>query len=152
MNLTIRAVLPQEADILSHIAFSAKAYWGYPKLWMEIWKPQLTFSPEYFKTNESWVAEKNGTPIAFYTLLEKNSKAWIENLWVLPEWMGRGVGRDLFFHALSRSRLKGHLILQLEADPNALAFYQRMGMVQIGENHYEVDGQPRRLPIMKINL
>ena len=152
MKITIRAALPDEADILSYIAFSAKSHWGYPERWMEIWKPQLTFSPEYFKEYENWVAENDGAPMAFYTLLEKDSKARIENLWVFPEWMGRGVGRELFIHALSRSRLKGHLILQLEADPNALAFYRGMGMVQVGERHYEVEGQPRILPLLEMVL
>jgi hypothetical protein len=31
MNNKIRPALPNEADVLSHIAFSAKAYWGYPE-------------------------------------------------------------------------------------------------------------------------
>jgi ribosomal protein S18 acetylase RimI-like enzyme len=152
MNIKIRPALPEEANILSHIAYSAKAHWGYPQRWMEIWKPQLTFSPEYFKDNENWVAEKDGTPIAFYTLLEKDSKAWIENLWVLPEWIGKGIGRRLFLHALSRSRLNEYLILQLEADPNAVSFYKKQGMYKIGESLYEVEGQPRILPLMEIKL
>jgi len=152
MNLKIRPALPEEADVLSRIAFSAKAYWGYPEKWMEIWKPQLTFSPEYFEANESWAAEWDDIPIAFYTIQEKDSKAWIENLWVLPEWIGEGIGRRLFLHALSRSRLNGYLILQLEADPNALGFYEKMGMRKIGESLYEVEGQTRILPLMEIKL
>ena len=89
--MTIRPALPEEADLLSHIAYSAKAHWGYPERWMEIWKPQLTFSSEYFTTNESWVAEKDGNPVAFYTLWEKKGDAWIENLWVRPEFIGMGI-------------------------------------------------------------
>ena len=152
MNIKIRPALLEEADILSHIAFSAKAYWGYPEKWMGIWKPQLTFSSAYFIENESWVAEVDNTPVAFYTVQEKNSNAWIENLWVLPEFIGQGIGRELFLHALSRSCLKGHLILQLEADPNALGFYEKMGMYKVGERYYEVEGQPRILPIMEMKL
>ena len=56
------------------------------------------------------------------------------------------------FFASSRSRLKGHLILQLEADPNALAYCQRIGMIQVGESHYEVEGQPRLLPLLEMIL
>ena len=70
MILQIRRVFPEEATALSEIAFAAKAHWGYPERWLEIWKPQLTFSPEYFKQYESWVAEEHGLPIAFYTLME----------------------------------------------------------------------------------
>jgi ribosomal protein S18 acetylase RimI-like enzyme len=151
MNIHIRRAVPGEADALTKIVFSAKAHWGYPSRWMEIWAPQLTFSPDYFQENGTWVAEDNH-PIAFYTLQEKNGNAWIENLWVLPEHIGQGIGKQLFLHALSRSIELGYKTLQLEADPNAVGFYEKMGMHKIGERHSEIEGQRRSLPIMEINL
>ena len=150
--ISIRRVDPKEAEALTHIALSAKAHWGYPERWMEIWTPQLTFSPRYFEENESWVAVDESKLIAFYTLQEKSGNAWLENLWALPEYMGKGVGKQLFLHAISRARELGYKIMQLEADPNAVGFYEKMGMRQIGERHSEVDGQPRILPIMEMNL
>ena len=143
---------PEQADELTRIALAAKAYWGYPKRWMELWKPQLKFTSKYFEENESWVAEINGVSVAFYTLLEKDRNAWIENLWVSPELIGKGVGKSLFFHALELSRQRGFLKLQLESDPNAVGFYEKMGMYKIGERRYELEGQPRILPMMEIIL
>lgn len=137
---------------MTRIALSAKAHWGYPDRWMEIWEPQLTFSPEYFEENESWAAEADNAPAGFYTLREKDGNGWIENLWVLPEFMGKGIGRQLFLHAAARSRQMGHLVLQLEADPNALGFYEKMGMRKVGERLYEVEGHLRFLPLMEIDL
>lgn len=151
-TMKIRLALSEDADVLSQIALSAKVYWGYPKRWMEIWTPQLTFDVKYFEENESWVAVDDGEPIAFYTLQARDGIAWLENLWVLPEHIGRGIGKQLFVHAVSRSRELGHEVLQLEADPNAIKFYEKMGMKQVGERHSEVDGQPRILPIMEMIL
>lgn len=151
MILTRRA-LPGEADALSQIALSAKAHWGYPERWLEIWKPQLTFSLQYFEENESWVAELDNTPIAFYTLQDKNGNAWIENLWVLPEYIGRGIGKQLFSHATELARQRGYKRLQLEADPNAVGFYEKMGMHKIGERKSDIEGQARVLPVMEIKL
>jgi ribosomal protein S18 acetylase RimI-like enzyme len=131
---------------------AAKRHWGYPERWMEIWKPQLTFSTEYLEENESWIAEINGTPSAFYTLLEKDGSAWLENLWVDPQFIGRGVGKRLFQHAVEVARQRGIKTLQLEADPNALGFYEKMGMHKAGERHSVVEGHPRCLPIMELNL
>ncbi len=152
MNLQIRRALPEEADVLSQIAFSAKAHWGYPRRWMEIWKPQLTFRPEYFEENEAWVAETNGIPVAFYVLQEKAGNAWIEDLWVSPDLIGQGIGKGLFLHAVELSRKHGYKTLQLEADPNAVGFYEKMGMYQVGERHSEVENEPRILPIMEMKL
>ena len=148
----IRRAFPEEATALSQIAFAAKAYWGYPKRWMEIWKPQLTFSSEYFEKNESWVSETDGTPIAFYTLQVRDGTAWLENLFVSPEFMGKGIGKRLFLHAAELSRHLGYETLQLEADPNAVGFYERMGMHRIGGRHSEVENEPRILPIMEMTL
>jgi ribosomal protein S18 acetylase RimI-like enzyme len=150
--ISIRRAIPQEADILSGIAFSAKSYWRYPERWMEIWKPQLTFGSEYLEENESWVAVDDDQPIGFYTLQEKDSNAWLENLWVSPEFFGKGVGKMLFLHATELSRQRGYKTLQLEADPNAFGFYEKMGMDKIGERQSQVEGQPRILPIMEIEL
>lgn len=150
--IVVRNVRPEEAEEMTRIALSAKAYWGYPERWLAIWSPQLTYSPEYFETNENWAAEVDGVPVAFCTLQEKEGNGWIENLWVLPEFIGRGIGKRLFLHAAARSRLKGHLFLQLEADPNALGFYEKMGMYKVGEKQAEIEGKPRSLPIMEMKL
>ena len=148
----IRRGLPEDAGALSQIALSAKKHWGYPERWMKIWTPQLTFSPAYFQQNESWVAELDCSQIAFYTLQQKDDIAWIDNLWVLPEHMGKGIGKTLFLHATALARHRGYKSLQLEADPNALGFYKKMGMYRIGERCSEVEGQLRSLPIMEMKL
>ena len=152
MTLKIRRAGVEEVEALTHIAIAAKSYWNYPEHWMEIWTPQLTFSPEYLKENESWVIVDRDQQIGFYTLQDKNGNAWIENLWVLPEYIGRGIGKQLFVHALELARQRGYKTLQLEADPNAFGFYEKMGMYKIGERQSEVDGQPRILPIMEMTL
>lgn len=150
--ICIQRANPEQADQLTHIAMAAKAHWGYPDHWMEIWQPQLTFSPEYFMENESWAAVVNESLVGFYTLQVKNGKSWIENLWVLPEFIGKGIGKMLFLHAVELSRRRGNRVLQLEADPNALGFYEKMGMHKVGERRSEVDGHLRILPLMEMNL
>ncbi len=149
---TIRRTIPSDAGSLTQIAISAKRHWDYPERWMEIWIPQLTFTPEYFEENESWIAVDGEKLIAFYTLQDKNEITWLENLWVLPEYIGRGVGKELFHHATALARGRGYKSLQLEADPNAVGFYEKMGMKKIGERQSEVDGSSRILPIMEIDL
>ena len=150
---TIRPVRPEEAEILSQIAITAKRHWNYPEQWMKLWIPQLTFGPAYFEANESWAADSaDHAVLAFYTLQDRDGIAWLENIWVLPTYMGQGVGKDLFTHALTRARERGFKTMRLEAEPNAIGFYEKMGMRKVGEYQYELDGQPRILPIMEINL
>lgn len=150
--IEIRPVQPDEAGELTQIALAAKRHWGYPEHWIEIWTPQLTFNTEYFEENESWAAVIDGKPVAFYTLLNRNGIAWLDNLFVIPTRIGKGIGRELFLHALRLARQHNYKFLQLEADPNAAGFYEKMGMHKIDERHPEVDGQPRVLPVMEMEL
>ena len=150
--ISIRRVNPLEASALTQISLSAKQHWGYPEHWIELWKPQLTFDAAYFEANESYAADVDGQPVAFYTLLDHDEVAWLENLWVMREYIGKGIGKELFLHALELARLHGYTMFQLEADPNAAGFYEKMGMHKIAERKYEIDGQPRILPLMEMML
>jgi ribosomal protein S18 acetylase RimI-like enzyme len=58
----------------------------------------------------------------------------------------------LFLHAIRLARQYRYKSLQLEADPNAVGFYEKMGMYKIGERRSEIESQPRILPVMEIEL
>ena len=160
---------PDHASVLTEIAIAAKRHWNYPERWIEHWLPSLTISPGYISEHETWMSVLNNQPVGFYSLNMDDVVArerqrpkqpprnnggylWLDNLWVLPEFMGLGIGRQLFQHALERSRALGVSILKIEADPNAQSFYEKMGVRKTGEHHSQVDGQLRILPIMEINL
>lgn len=152
MNPIITRALPEHSQFLTDITIAAKRHWNYPETWMQLWLPALTISPEYISTHETWMLVLDGNPVAYYSLGETTEGLWLDNLWVLPEFMGMGLGRQLFEHALGQSRQQGASILTIEADPNAESFYERMGARKIGEHHGEVDGQPRILPVMEVIL
>ncbi len=160
---SIRHAVPEDADQLTRIAFAAKRHWDYPEEWMQLWIPALTISAEYILENEVWVAVENEKLVAYYSLKNVSRIAnptyspdpydlWLDNLWVLPEFIGLGIGKQLFQHALERSRARGFSILKIEADPNAQSFYEKLGARQIGEHYGEVDRQTRVLPLMEITL
>lgn len=143
---------PEHTDTLTRIAIAAKRHWNYPERWIQTWLPALTISPEYISAHETWMAVVDGEPVAWYSLKQDEGDLWLDNLWVLPDHMGRGFGKSLFVHAVERSRLRGASVLKIEADPNAQSFYERMGARKTGEHRGEVDGQPRILPVMDFEI
>jgi GNAT superfamily N-acetyltransferase len=148
----IEKARPEHASVLTDIAISAKRHWNYSERWIELWHPLLTISPEYISQNETWMAVVDLKPAGFYSLHKDGESLWLDNLWVLPNFMGQGIGKQLFQHALAKGHTLGTFILKIEADPNAQSFYEKMGARKVGEHHSQVDGQPRILPIMEINL
>jgi GNAT superfamily N-acetyltransferase len=137
---------------LTEIAIAAKRYWNYPENWIQVWLPVLTVTPEYIAECETWLAVDKEAPIAFYSLKRDGIGEWLDNLWVSPDYIGKGVGKLLFHHAVDACRARGIKSLFIEADPNATGFYQKMGAHIVRENISAVGDQTRILPVLEINL
>src|SRR5882724_11148836 len=139
---------PDDAAVLTDIAFAAKRHWGYPEKWIESWRDLLTIRPEFIANHETYAAILDGRTVGFYALGRKNDRLDLLHMWVLPDAMGRGVGRSLFIHGLERARELGCRELEIEADPNAEGFYQHMGARRVGVSVKELAGVRRELPIL----
>jgi GNAT superfamily N-acetyltransferase len=146
--MEIHRAKPGDAATLTEIAFAAKRHWGYPEVWIQSWGEALTIKPELIARNETYVACLNGQTVGFYALVNRNDRASLEHLWVLPSAMGQGIGRALFNHAVERAKVLGVEAIEIESDPNAENFYERMGARRVSVNVTEVDGQPRALPVL----
>jgi GNAT superfamily N-acetyltransferase len=148
------------AGSLSAMALAAKRHWRYPEPWIEIWTPILTLTPEYVTANptfaaiEAGEAGEAGEVIGFYALVVSRQapRVQLDHLWLAPAWIGRGLGRTLFEHAAGNAAALGGAILDIEAEPFAEAFYLHMGARRVGERASQIDGQPRLLPLMQLDL
>jgi GNAT superfamily N-acetyltransferase len=148
--LKIRKAQPEDAAILTGIALDAKRYWGYPEHWIQHWESDLTISPEFIADNQVYVAEQAGEIQGFYALCINHTKAELEHMWVAPEHIGTGIGKELFLDAMDRATRLNVSEIEISSDPNAAGFYERMGARKVGEVDSEIDGQPRKLPRMRI--
>ena len=139
---------PEDAEALTEIAFAAKRHWGYPERWIQSWRDVLTISPELIAANVAYAAMENDRTLGVYLLTTENDGLDLGHLWILPEAMGRGIGRALFEHAVEQARGLGFSKIEIEADPNVEGFYLHMGAERIGTNFSEVDGTRRELPLL----
>jgi len=146
--MEIHRAKPEDALVLTKIAFAAKRHWGYPKHWIQAWRELLTIQPEFITANETYVALLDGQTAGFYALVNRNDRASLEHLWVLPGAMGKGVGRALFGHAVQEAKTLGVKAIEIQSDPNAQKFYEQMGARRVGEIITELEGQPRVLPVL----
>ena len=148
--VTIRRATPEEAAALTQIALDAKRYWGYPEHWIQHWESDLAVSSDFIREHHVYVAEDDGEIRGFYALCVSDNKAELEHMWVTPNSIGTGVGKELFLDAMERAAALNVDAVELSADPNAAGFYSRMGATQIGETDSIIDGQVRKLPRMTI--
>jgi ribosomal protein S18 acetylase RimI-like enzyme len=143
---------PDDAEALTRISFAAKRHWGYPERWIERWRESLTITAVFVRHNEVHVAVVEGNLVGFYALVGEGRKLELEHLWVSPEFIGTGIGRALFDHAVRRAAALGAEVVGVESDPNAEGFYRRMGARRVGEISYPIDGQKRTLPLLAVEV
>jgi GNAT superfamily N-acetyltransferase len=136
---------------MTGIAHDAKRHWGYPEHWIQHWQDDLTISSDFVNNNQVYVAERDGETVGFYALVAGKGKAELEHMWVAPEHIGAGVGKELFFHAMQTAAGDNISTIEISADPNAEGFYRRMGARRIGEVSSEIEGQTRVLPRLAVD-
>jgi GNAT superfamily N-acetyltransferase len=152
MKVSIRKAKPEEHEILTQISFAAKKYWNYPQEYFDVWKDELTISEDYVNNNTVFVAEADGEPAAYYSLVEVKQEFiagktkvekgfWLEHMFVLPEFIGKGVGRIMYAHMKEQCRARDISKVRIFADPNAKGFYERMGAQYIEERPSSIEGR-----------
>jgi ribosomal protein S18 acetylase RimI-like enzyme len=154
---TIRRAVPGDAPALTVIAHAAKRHWGYDERWIAAWKKALTVDSSFIERAEVFVAVRSGDTgaervLGFHALVVSGGRASLEHLWVSPEHMGQGIGRLLVDHAGMLSLALGAESMLIESDPNAEAFYARLGARRVGDVPADVPGVARSLPLMELQL
>jgi GNAT superfamily N-acetyltransferase len=153
MLVTIRPAARSEADTLTGLALAGKRHWGYPEAWLEAWRGQLTFTPDYLAAHPVFCAEdETGRTVGFYALERDNDVVRLEHLWLAPSIIGCGLGRQLFDHAVRTAGTLGAAELLIESDPNAEGFYLHMGAERVGEIVSHLTGGKRVLPLLRYAL
>ncbi len=141
------------------IAIASKRHWHYPEHYFDIFKKELAITPDYIEKNTVFVFEQEKTLIGFYSAvnleqdletasitLEKGS--WLDHMFIAPQFIGHGIGRQLFAHLKSWCGSSGVKKIRLLADPNARGFYEIMGCRYVKEYPSTIAG--RTTPLLEL--
>jgi GNAT superfamily N-acetyltransferase len=150
LTVHVRRARPQDAERLTELAYAAKRHWNYPEPWIELWRADLTVTASFVRGHPVYCAVVDRRVIGFYALSRRRGEFELEHMWVQPEYMGHGVGKRLFAHAVETARAAGGTLLRIAADPNAVDFYRRMGAHRVGAVPSTPEG--RQLPLLVVEL
>jgi GNAT superfamily N-acetyltransferase len=149
--LTLRTPGADEAIALTELCLRSKAVWGYDEHFMEACRAELTITPERMNSSYFQVAESDGRVVGVAQLMLKGKIADLGLLFVEPDQLRCGAGRQLFDWATRIARGAGAAHLIIEAEPYAAGFYRRMGAIDAGTvPSASIPG--RMLPLLKLAL
>jgi GNAT superfamily N-acetyltransferase len=92
----------------------------------------LVLEPEGLTEGRTQVAEEAGSVVGFATWAETDGGMELEDLFVDPKWMRRGIATALVNCIADVLRSRGADTLEVTASPDALGFYHAVGFVDIG--------------------
>jgi GNAT superfamily N-acetyltransferase len=150
VKVVIRPARADEGARLKEIAIAAKRFWGYELDRVREWADQGDFTPERLGETIVFVADSGGRAIGWTSLIPKDEVGWLEDLWIEPDWIGKGVGSLLFRRAANHAKTLGARRLEWEAEPNAIGFYEKMGGTYVRESEQTEWG--RYLSVMGVEL
>lgn len=147
-------ILPATKDdhtILTAITFQSKAFWGYSAAQMALWKEALTITATYIQNHRVYKLTDGNRILGYYAYFaEEEGVVRMDNLFVLPDEIGKGFGRLLMKDFIARIRAENWRKIILEAEPHAEKFYQKQGFITTGMLETAIPG--RFLPIMELEL
>ena len=137
--------------ILTNITKKSKAYWGYSDKQIENWSELLTITKNYIEFNNVFKLIVDEKIVGYYSYIYLNNKeVKLDNLFLLPDYIGKGFGKNLLNDFLERVKKNKIERIIVESEPNAEKFYAYFGFTKIGQ--IETSIKDRYLPIMVLTL
>ncbi|MEM9337795.1 MAG: GNAT family N-acetyltransferase [Bacteroidota bacterium] len=151
MDLTIEKASASNAHELTHLTRRSKAYWGYSKEQIEKWHKDLLISEEYLLNHHVYVVKENEQTIGYYSFQYLSKSAIrLDNIFIEPDYIGKGIGKQLMNDFLKRIKALTVQTVTLDAEPNAAGFYQKFGFKTISKKQSSIPG--RHIPVMELSF
>lgn len=140
MDIRWAYATPEMSEELTQFAIDSNANYNYRNVSEEIIKSVFLTREEDILNGIVGLMQIEGETIGFYTLrniFDENGREIneLEALFLRPDYIGKGYGRLLFDKAVMDAKnLLGWTYFQLESDPFAAKFYEKLGAVKIKTN------------------
>jgi GNAT superfamily N-acetyltransferase len=103
----------------------------------------LILGPDGLAEGRTYVAEEDGSLAGFATWIEASGTFELEDLFVDPGWMRRGIATALVTRIVDVLRARGVERLEVTANPHALEFYGAAGFIHCGVVKTDLGIAPR---------
>ncbi len=143
--MNLRLGVPADIPVLDAIAIAAKAHWGYSAQQLQSWRTDLSVAADSLKVRPVCLAEEHDQVVAFVQVATDVRPWALWAMWVLPAFMGRGIGTALLAWATDFAAAHGQSEIAIDSDPNAEGFYRARGALVVGSVPAPISGDRQRV-------
>ena len=129
---TLTRLEPDQFDTVNAMILRSKAFWGYDADMMAKMETVLRLDPAAAAEGRAIAAWQTGAPMGLAQIsapyeAEGGFAVMLDLLFIAPEAIGSGLGKQLYDWALDQARMADAVSLHILSDPNARGFYTAMG-------------------------
>ena len=136
-----------DCEALTSLTFSSKAYWGFTAEQIKAWKQDLTITSNYLTTHTTYKLESRANVIeGYYSYIKQEDFLLVDNLFIAPESIGKGLGRILMNHFFEQMTAEKIDKTKLYSEIKAEEFYLKIGFETHG--YFWSSLSDRKLPLM----
>jgi ribosomal protein S18 acetylase RimI-like enzyme len=138
----------EDCNELTEICYKIKRDLGYQEYLLELWKDELTITPDYIRNHDlKKIINGEGQILGFGSVIVNGrvNLYEINHFWILPEYKELNVGHILLEELESSIPQKS--TIKIVAHPNTIKFYQGLGYQIVGKVKSQPDGLD--LPLLK---
>jgi GNAT superfamily N-acetyltransferase len=126
---------------INRLVARSKAHWNWPEGYLDKALVLQKVTRAYLRHNHCCeVLDGRGKLVAFLSVVVSDARPVLDNLWVTPERIGRGIGRWACTQVFHWARERGWTELRVVPDPPAEGLYLKVGFSDTGER------VPSRIP------
>jgi GNAT superfamily N-acetyltransferase len=139
----IRLGVPEDLSAASDVYRSASLFNASDRDNLLAHPEYLVLGPRGLAEGRTHVAEADGSLVGFATWAEADGIFELEDLFVDPGWMRRGIATALVSRIVNVLRAQGAERLEVTANPHALGFYSAVGFIDCGVAETDFGTAPR---------
>lgn len=152
-QILVRPAEINDVDAMTDVSIRSKQSNGYDDAFMDACRNELMITAAHLCQGEYWVAIDGEKIVGCASLcpVKDLRSGEVHSFFIDPDYQGRGVGRLIWSQLLERAQAYAMTDVRLDADPNAVLFYEAMGFQVVGDAPSgSIPG--RRIPHMTLSL
>jgi streptomycin 6-kinase len=152
MTINVKNATLNDIDLLNKLLCCSKSYWGYDEKFMNLFMEKLSITKNYLENNNVKIAFFDTSIAGFYSFsINSDGDLELDNFFLHPNYIGKGLGSELWNACCNTAKEYNKEFFIIWSDPNAEAFYLKMGCKKIGERPSPMM-RDRNPPVLKYVL
>lgn len=151
MKLIYKKAQQTDLEAINQLLRLSKVFWGYDENFMDQFMQKFGVTAQFLQNSITELLYIDDKLAGFYSFTDKDNEFELDNFFLHPNFIGKGVGRKLWQACCNAAKAQGKSEFIIWSDPNAEPFYLAMGCVKIGTKKSPM--MPNRHPsILKYHL